>query len=103
MPPTASAVPERVLVLALMSRAAELAQEALPRAGITAEVMRGVESLCEAIADGAGAVLVTEESLTAGATQLLLKILEREPPWSDLPIVVLTTMGEATGLGLRTI
>src|SRR5215471_9526792 len=103
MPPTASALHERVLVLALMSRDGELAQEALTRAGIPAEVVRGVESLCEAIADGAGAVLVTEESLTAAATQLLLKTLECEPPWSDLPIVVLTTMGEATGLGLRTI
>jgi len=103
VPPTASALQERVLVLALMSRDGELAQEALTRAGIAAEVVRGVESLCEAIAEGAGAVLVTEESLTAAATQLLLKTLEREPPWSDLPIVVLTTMGEATGLGLRTI
>ena len=101
MPPTASALQERVLVLALMSRDGELAQEALTRAGIAAEVVRGVESLCEAIADGTGAVLVTEESLTAAATQLLLKTLEREPPWSDLPIVVRTTMGRSDHGGSR--
>jgi signal transduction histidine kinase/CheY-like chemotaxis protein len=103
MPPATNALQERVLVLALMSRDGELAQQALTRAGIAAEVLRGVELLCEAIGEGVGAVLVTEESLTAAATQLLLKTLEREPPWSDLPIVVLTTAGQATGLGLRTI
>jgi len=103
MAPGSSALQERVLVLALMSRDGELACDALARAGITAEVVRGIDPLCEAIADGAGAVLVTEESLTAPASQLLLKTLEREPPWSDLPIVVLTTTGQATGLSLRTI
>src|SRR5262244_2979778 len=103
MLPDTSPTQERVLVLALTSRDGELAQEALTRAGISTEVVRGIEPLCEAIAEGAGAVLVTEESLTGLASQLLVKTLEREPPWSDLPIVVLTTTGEAAGLSLRTI
>ena len=100
MPPESSQ--ERVLVLALMSRDGELAEEALTRAGICTEVVRGIEPLCEAIAEGAGAVLVTEESLTGRASQLLVKTLEREPPWSDLPIMVLTTAGQAAELSLRT-
>src|SRR5499433_4128407 len=102
MPPEASPTQERVLVLALMSRDGELAEEALTRAGICTEVVRGIEPLCEAIAEGAGAVLVTEESLTGLASQLLVKTLEREPPWSDLPIMVLTTAGQAAELSLRT-
>ena len=93
---------ERVLVLALMSRDGELAREALTHAGISTEVVRGIEPLCEAIAEGAGAVLVTEESLTGRASQVLVKTLEREPPWSDLPIMVLTAAGQAAGLSLRT-
>src|SRR5262245_57809953 len=102
MPPDTSPLQERVLVLALMSRDGELAWEALTRAGISTEVARGIEPLCEAIAEGAGAVLVTEESLTVPASQLLIKTLEREPPWSDLPIMVLTTAGQVPGLSLRT-
>ncbi len=102
MAPGSSSLQERVLVLALMSRDGELTRDALTRAGIAADVVRGIELLCEAIADGAGAVLVTEESLTGPAIQLLLRTLEREPPWSDLPIVVLTSAGQATGLSLRT-
>jgi signal transduction histidine kinase len=103
MPPATSALQERVLILAPMSRDGELARDALARVGIVAEVVRGMDLLCEAIGEGAGTVLVTEESLTGQASQLLLKTLEGEPPWSDLPIVILTTAGQATGLSLRTI
>src|SRR5262247_1566440 len=102
MLPDTSPSQERVLVLALMSRDGELAEEALTRAGISTEVVRGIEQLCEAIAEGAGAVLVTEESLTWLASQLLVKTLVREPPWSDLPIMILTTAGQSSWLSLRT-
>jgi signal transduction histidine kinase len=98
-----STLHERVLILGLLNRDGALARDALSRAGITAEVLRGMEALCEAIVAGAGAVLLTEESLTVQTTQLLLKTLEREPPWSDLPIMVLTTSGWATDMSLRTI
>jgi signal transduction histidine kinase/CheY-like chemotaxis protein len=56
-----------------------------------------MDALCEAITAGAGAVLLTEEALTQAATQLLLKACERQPPWSDLPLVILTTSGHASG------
>ena len=98
-----STLHERVLILDLLNRDSALARDALSGAGITAEVVRGMEALCEAIVAGAGAVLVTEESLTAQTTQLLLKTLEREPSWSDLPIMVLTTSAWATDMSLRTI
>jgi signal transduction histidine kinase len=92
---------ERVLILAPVGRDGAIACEVLSRAGMAAEVCGGVDALREAIVAGVGAVLLTEEALTQSATQMLLKTCERQPPWSDLPLVVLTTSGHAMGANLR--
>lgn len=103
MPPPSSAAEERVLILAPVGRDGEIACEVLSRARMAAEVCRGIDALSEAIGAGAGAVLLTEEALTQASTQLLLKACEQQPPWSDLPLVVLTTSGHATGANFRTL
>jgi signal transduction histidine kinase len=42
---------------------------------------------------GAGALLVAEEELSNGAQQRLAELILRQPPWSDLPVLVLTRHG----------
>jgi signal transduction histidine kinase/CheY-like chemotaxis protein len=47
-----------------------------------------VPDLCGQIADGAGAALVTEEALASPAVAELVAVLDRQPLWSDFPLVV---------------
>ena len=79
---------ERILVLAPTGRDAALAGQTLERAGLVAEVLRSADVLAAAIEEGAGAVLIAEEALAPSAVNLIAGALERQSPWSDLPLVV---------------
>src|SRR4051812_21166144 len=81
----------RVLVLAPVGRDAALADRVLGRAGIATHTCPDIAALCAGLGGGAAAAVLTEEALTPAATQQLLDTLTTQPPWSDLPLVVLTT------------
>ncbi len=81
---------ERILILAPTGRDAQLAAAALRDGGMPSVVCRSIGELCDAVAAGAGAALVTEESLTAYAMSCLRETLLRQPPWSDLPLIIFT-------------
>ena len=49
--------------------------------------------LVEALNDGAAAVLVAEEHLAGALKAPLAAWLSQQPPWSDLPILILTRPG----------
>jgi signal transduction histidine kinase len=49
-----------------------------------------IDELYKALRNGAGAVVVTDEAVTDDAVRLLTRLLNRRPPWSNLPIIVLT-------------
>jgi PAS domain S-box-containing protein len=55
-----------------------------------------LEQLCEELDAGAGAVLVTEEAVAEQKDQRLIEWLRRQPPWSDLPVLVLARPGAAS-------
>src|SRR5205085_236221 len=59
------------------------------------------DTLCGMLDEGAAAVLLTEEALTLQAAACLRAALEGQPPWSDLPLVVLTSGGETTPGSMR--
>jgi signal transduction histidine kinase/CheY-like chemotaxis protein len=86
---------ERVLILAPTGRDAELACAALHNAGLAASICPDMERLCAALTHGAGAVIVTEEALDAGAMRCLRETLEKQPAWSDLPLVIFTSKPSA--------
>src|SRR5687767_3187962 len=46
--------------------------------------------LSEALQQGAGVLLLAEEALLPRELPVLLESLRRQPPWSDVPVVVLT-------------
>jgi signal transduction histidine kinase len=85
----------RVLVLAPNGRDANLIVSNLCEHRIAAEACDTVDDLCESIGRGAGTVITTEEALHGHATDLLTRVLALQPPWSDLPIIILTTGGDA--------
>ena len=55
-----------------------------------------MDGLCREIRRGAGAVLLTEEAVTADRAGCLAAALKEQPPWSDFPLVVLAREGSPT-------
>ena len=87
-------VTERILLLLPTGRDGEITTELLRRDGITAHVCADARELEAQLALGAGAVLVAEETLALeGAHAVLLRALDTQPRWSDLPVLVLTRSG----------
>src|ERR1041385_5897564 len=80
---------QRVYVLAPIGRDAELSCLMLRSEGIDAVACESVEVLCRAITDEAGALLIAEEALGPSALRMLVDCLDRQPPWSDLAVIVL--------------
>jgi len=87
---------DRILVLIPAARDAEFAVSVLAQAGLHADVCPDIERLAAAAAAGAGAVLIAEEALAPPAVWSLVDVVRRQPPWSDLPLIVLTSGGDAT-------
>ena len=84
----------RVLVLAPTGRDAPLTQTVLTDAGVRSTVCRDLPHLMQEIAAGAGAILVSEEAIAAESLVYTLgDRLSRQPPWSDLPILLLAHPG----------
>jgi signal transduction histidine kinase/ActR/RegA family two-component response regulator len=62
----------------------------LEHAGVSCSVCNAVDDACDELARGAGALLLTEEALAPEAGSRLTHVLNEQPPWSDMPIIILT-------------
>jgi PAS domain S-box-containing protein len=82
----------RILLLAPTPADRRIASDLLTAAGFTCCACGGLEELCAELSIGAGAVLLTEE-VVAGRPLALAEALEREPPWSDVPVLLLADDG----------
>lgn len=88
----------RVLLLLSNGRDAELTAEALTTAGFAVSAYLSLDDLTRAIlVDSAGLAIIAQETLTPPALDNLERTLMRQPPWSDLPLVILTGNGRAPG------
>jgi signal transduction histidine kinase/ActR/RegA family two-component response regulator len=84
-----TAAGQRVCVLAPTGRDAVLACEILRSEGLDARSVSSVEDLCASINDEAAALLIAEEALRPRALQALVDCLDRQPPWSDIAVIVM--------------
>ncbi|WP_422923259.1 hybrid sensor histidine kinase/response regulator [Singulisphaera sp. PoT] len=82
---------DRVLMLAPTARDAEMARGILGESGFTPYVLRAHDDLTRAIEEGAGVVILMEEYFATEESDRLLEVLGRQPAWSSLPIIVLTS------------
>ncbi len=62
---------------------------------IARRVCLGLDELCAELGEHAGAVLVADEALAQGGLDKLTRQLATQPPWSDLPFIVLTRRDSA--------
>ncbi len=79
----------RVLLLAPTRRDREAILVLLRRAGIEVNAYEGARSLAAEIGTSVGAILMTDAAFTDPHIDEMLAALSRQPPWSDVPIVLL--------------
>jgi signal transduction histidine kinase len=80
----------RVLIHAPFGRDGALIRDMVVRAGMAAEACGTMAELGTAAREGAGAILVGDEALTKGGLEQLQNLMREQPPWSDLPVFVMT-------------
>lgn len=93
MSATGTATDRRLLFLAATSRDAATTEAMLASLGIHVTVCRTFETLLQEIQTGCGAVLLAEEAASSSHNVALRSALAAQPPWSDLPILLLTRPG----------
>lgn len=80
---------ERILILAPVGRDTALAAELLTEAGLSCTGCPHLDDLLAALADGAGAILLTEEALAPESLLKLAHTLQHQPAWSGVPVILL--------------
>jgi len=63
---------------------------------MTCHIAENVAAGCEAILEGAGAAIISEEAFVGSSIGPLLQVLRHQPPWSDFPVILLTVSGRVT-------
>jgi len=84
----------RVLVLAPTGKDTALIITALRREAIGAEACADVAELAAKAAQGVGAVVLAEEAIGMPAARHAMKrLIDEQPSWSDLPVLLLSKLG----------
>ncbi len=91
---------ERVIIIAPVGQDAEAMAGLLDAQGFETQICNGSDESCRQITDRAGALLLTEEALESPEGSLLLDAVKAQPPWSELPLIILTSGGESRRVGL---
>lgn len=89
--PTEASVNDRILFLASTEAQAENFAEVLQSISVSVEVFTSLPPLNEALQEGAGSLVVEEDAITKRAVRLLSSAMTNREPWSNLPIVILTS------------
>jgi len=91
-PAPAASESERVLIVAPMGRDAAIASAILGEAGLPLMICPDLPCLLAELHE-VGAALITEEALQSAEYPDLVRWIEQQPPWSDLPIVLIAHRG----------
>lgn len=91
----------RVLFLAPTLRDADVTGNLFANVDIPTTRCTSIDALCEEIAGGAGAILLTEEALQRPDFSKLEGALEGQPAWSDLAVLILTRGGRDSRVAAR--
>ena len=87
------AMSERAIILAPLGRDSQIALMMLNEAGYDGVITRDLGGLCRELTRGAGLLLISSEALLGSDLEPLFGLIEQQPAWSDLPIVLLTYHG----------
>ncbi|MBB3177179.1 ATP-binding protein [Variovorax sp. Sphag1AA] len=87
------ALGERILLRTATTGDARLAKDVLQRAHFVAHVCNDMHALVRELPRGVGAIMLAEEVIGEMATSELASALALQPPWSDIPVLVLARRG----------
>jgi PAS domain S-box-containing protein len=90
-----------VLIAAPLGKDAALAAGVLERAGIRAKICDRLTEVAERFDETTNAILVAAEALVSSDVPFLLKRLEQQAPWSDIPLILLTSSGGGDEMSRR--
>jgi signal transduction histidine kinase len=79
------------VVVAPLGRDGDLICTQLTRSGFVADCLKDSAAAIRHAREGVGAVIVTDEALDSGSLQQWHHFVERQPGWSDLPFILLTS------------
>lgn len=86
---------ERILVVAPLGADAHNLSSVLGRAGFLVAACPNISAVALEVEQGCGAILLTEEALNYSRHHDLSGALDQQPPWSDIPIVLIVTGGNS--------
>src|SRR6188474_418394 len=86
-------IERRILVLTPTKRDAELTCAVLSNQNIECTACADVHELVAEMRQGAGALLIAEEVVRAGNSEPISHEIAAQPPWSDLPVLLVTAQG----------
>lgn len=86
----------RILVVAPTGRDAELISKVLGEGGFKSFPCASIAMACEEAERGAAALLLAEEAVGPAELVELDRCLDRQPEWSDLPVLILVAGGRET-------
>lgn len=81
----------RVVVVAPLGSDATNIRGVLEQAGFSSLIQPTIAEALRAVGDGCGMLLMTEESFGTTGRQLLVEGVKEQPPWSDLPVVIIVS------------
>ncbi|MFL6553741.1 MAG: hypothetical protein ACJ8LV_10290, partial [Chthoniobacterales bacterium] len=82
---------ERVFIIAPVGQDAHVMAELLARRGFETQIYSSLKECCPQMKFGAGAFVLTEEALELGSSSEFFETLGAQPPWSELPLIILTS------------
>src|SRR5688572_11950263 len=94
---------DRVLFLAPTRKDAAAGAALLAGAGLAYHGCGSLAELCREVAGGVGAVVLPEEAATGPGGAALKAAVRDQPPWSDLPVLLLTAAGPTPAARVRTL
>ena len=81
---------EVVLVLAPTGGDAQVASDLLRGVGSRSVVCQSMSDAVAGLERGTAALVIASEALEDGGSEQLSEALLRQPPWSDVPVILLT-------------
>ena len=101
MPADSTTLEHRILVLAPLGNDGPVTLRLLAAADIAAHPCKDLADLRDRVREGCAGLLIAEEALSENNLGPLVQNLSSQPSWSDIPIIIITTSGEAKSFGFQ--
>src|SRR5262245_9329185 len=82
---------QRAIIIAPVGQDAFAMASLLASNGLEASVCQSADEGAREISNGAGVLLLTQEVMQLPQVTLLFQVLQTQPAWSELPIIILTS------------